>query len=1207
MKKHLKVSAIVILIISLIIPSVTYADINETTPSGDNKQETNNDNEGNDSDNIQKDGQQELTQGESANPPAGNTTSTNETANTNNSGSASESGSPETSHQHDYIYTYVTGDQHSVLCTNCNLEMVLEDCAYTSDSVCVRCGHKRDEENFNTDAEVELAEKTLTYEGSYTVTVTGMMPEDASLNVSENDSNDFEIEHDENMNLIPLVNFDANIDSDKDFKAANVTITVSGLEKADKHFSYVVTRDGNIIGNFMDSIKFEDDDLGSYIIFELVEKDSDSANNENEDKDDDDGEIKPSYSESEISSDVKKEAENILKEKIESDNKYNHVIVDSFDLSVPDETEFPIQLKFNANVSSDMNVTILHKANSEWEEITPDEVGNGYLVATFDSLSPIVIVNQTTTEASGYTVRFFNGEEKLSEKVYQKGTAVEVPTVEDKEVDNKLYEFDGWTVNDNTDDVITSEQLPAVTEAVDYHAHFTVTDSVHVKWLNKDQSIISETTVKKGSIPLAPANPSYTDKIGVYTFKNWTPALPDTLEDNSEFTAEYELKDENKLSYRYIWKDYDGTELKNVVGHIDTVDTTAPADPEREKDDTFYYRFKGWDADKTVDEAYNEWKDANKGVNDEIVITNTANYVAYESSSVKYAVTFKNWDNSIISKNAYKIGESIMIPTYPEREADASYEYEFKGWNPEIQETCNGAITYVAQYTKKAITKDVKIIFKNYDGEVISEKIYETGDNVEKPSDPTRDSDDNYDYTFEGWSPSFVETAQKDMTYVAQYTKTAKTSEKSYTIVFKNYDGSTISNKTYKNGEIIEVPANPTRRSDSKYVYEFKGWSPTVSEKATADRTYTAQYTKKMISAQGNNNTNMTMFGNNSITPKTNTNTVNKTASTTSSTGVKTDSATGKVSTKTSSSTTKNSVTGTCKITFINWDDSVISEKAYKKGDKIEIPADPVRGPDEEYTYEFRNWSPVVSETAEKAVTYKAQFIKIQKKLDTATESTASVESDVNKQAEEAKKAEQLIDKATTEDPKKENTVIARPHDKNEDTEVVTEGRQQSGIPGFVWYIVLAMILISGIAAGVYFKLWFALWNKLNAGRRSSFHGLLVDEDDKFIDVVLPDDADDDVRMIQDEIEESQAEGESYEQLKDRLLSSEVETILPVDAKMQFTTEIDGETDYSDVMPADEATLYEILDELKGNGFNVIANIFSKSTGMNVELAFNNL
>ncbi len=64
-----------------------------------------------------------------------------------------------------------------------------------------------------------------------------------------------------------------------------------------------------------------------------------------------------------------------------------------------------------------------------------------------------------------------------------------------------------------------------------------------------------------------------------------------------------------------------------------------------------------------------------------------------------------------------------------------------------------------------------------------------------------------------------------------------------YTVTFKDWDGSVISTKTYEKGATVEVPANPTREEDEKYTYVFSCWDNPVTS-VTGNITYTAVYTK---------------------------------------------------------------------------------------------------------------------------------------------------------------------------------------------------------------------------------------------------------------------------------------------------------------------------------------------------------------------------
>lgn len=149
--------------------------------------------------------------------------------------------------------------------------------------------------------------------------------------------------------------------------------------------------------------------------------------------------------------------------------------------------------------------------------------------------------------------------------------------------------------------------------------------------------------------------------------------------------------------------------------------------------------------------------------------------------------------------------------------------------------------TSVGVLIKTDMESTYTIAFRNWDGTVISSKIYHYGDKVTVPSNPTRVADNTYIYTFKGWDKTVVNCAG-DATYTAQYTATYK----NYTITFKNWDGAVLSSKTYHWGDKVTAPANPTRPNDGKNAYTFTGWDKTVVS-CSGNATYTAVYSAKSL------------------------------------------------------------------------------------------------------------------------------------------------------------------------------------------------------------------------------------------------------------------------------------------------------------------------------------------------------------------------
>ena len=65
----------------------------------------------------------------------------------------------------------------------------------------------------------------------------------------------------------------------------------------------------------------------------------------------------------------------------------------------------------------------------------------------------------------------------------------------------------------------------------------------------------------------------------------------------------------------------------------------------------------------------------------------------------------------------------------------------------------------------------------------------------------------------------------------------------SYTITFKNWDGSVLQSMQVEEGQIPQYTgATPTKPDDAQYTYTFSGWTPQIVA-ATADATYTATFT----------------------------------------------------------------------------------------------------------------------------------------------------------------------------------------------------------------------------------------------------------------------------------------------------------------------------------------------------------------------------
>ena len=179
---------------------------------------------------------------------------------------------------------------------------------------------------------------------------------------------------------------------------------------------------------------------------------------------------------------------------------------------------------------------------------------------------------------------------------------------------------------------------------------------------------------------------------------------------------------------------------------------------------------------------------------------------------------------------------------------------------------------------------------------------------------------------FEGAEPTKAADAQytytfkgwdKDYTEVKgnqTYVAVYEKTTNKYTVKWVDEDGTTlIDQKDYEYGAIPKFEGvEPTKAADAQYTYTFKGWDKDYTE-VKGNQTYVAVYDKA----------------------------VNKYT-----------------------------------IKWVNWDDSEVrtdTEVAY--GTELEVPADPTREADAEYTYTFAGWTPKI-ETVTGDATYKATYTK---------------------------------------------------------------------------------------------------------------------------------------------------------------------------------------------------------------------------------------
>ncbi|MBO4454658.1 MAG: InlB B-repeat-containing protein, partial [Paludibacteraceae bacterium] len=244
----------------------------------------------------------------------------------------------------------------------------------------------------------------------------------------------------------------------------------------------------------------------------------------------------------------------------------------------------------------------------------------------------------------------------------------------------------------------------------------------------------------------------------------------------------------------------------------------APVDPTKEPDAQYTYTFSSWTP--AID----------------VVKANQTYTATFSRVLNKYTITWKDEDGTVLKTDEVEYGTMPVAPSDPTKPSTAQYTYTFAGWSPTVI-AVEGEATYTATYSS-TINK-YTVVWKDEDGTIL-----ETDENIEygvMPSfhsaTPSKASDEQYTYTFAGWSPE-VAIVTGNVVYTATYTSVVR----SYTITFLNEDGSILKTEDVEYGTMPAEPSTPTKDEDAGYTYTFAGWNPAVVS-VTGEATYTATFT----------------------------------------------------------------------------------------------------------------------------------------------------------------------------------------------------------------------------------------------------------------------------------------------------------------------------------------------------------------------------
>ncbi len=143
--------------------------------------------------------------------------------------------------------------------------------------------------------------------------------------------------------------------------------------------------------------------------------------------------------------------------------------------------------------------------------------------------------------------------------------------------------------------------------------------------------------------------------------------------------------------------------------------------------------------------------------------------------------------------------------------------------------------------TEKEDVNTYTVTWEDFDGTLLMTETVKEGEMPSyKGAEPQRAAEDKFFYTFSGWTPTFS-PVNHDVTYKAHYTKNKK-DNKSYTVAWKNYDGTVLKTDSLKTGDVPSYDGNtPTKPTDGETMFVFSGWDKPLSA-VTGNATYTATF-----------------------------------------------------------------------------------------------------------------------------------------------------------------------------------------------------------------------------------------------------------------------------------------------------------------------------------------------------------------------------
>ena len=241
------------------------------------------------------------------------------------------------------------------------------------------------------------------------------------------------------------------------------------------------------------------------------------------------------------------------------------------------------------------------------------------------------------------------------------------------------------------------------------------------------------------------------------------------------------------------------------------------------------------------DYVFKSWEPAIQAVTGDA--TYKATYIVHKRS---YTITWNDEDWTELGTTTVEYWEMPVQPTIPTKDPTEQTWYLFNWWTPSLV-AVTWPKTYTATYQEYLMR--YTILWRDWDWEVIKtwEHIpYWTLIVNNKPStNPSRESTAQTGYTFNDWyDENGVQLINsKKLTWDTEYTARYDEETKSYTIIWKDRNGTELEkdeNVLYWTNPVYDGE-EPSSWATAQYTYTFNWWLPWVHS-VTWPEVYTASY-----------------------------------------------------------------------------------------------------------------------------------------------------------------------------------------------------------------------------------------------------------------------------------------------------------------------------------------------------------------------------